>query len=191
MNYFNSDASYLGTLDDGRYWDSILASIALMNNNCTDLNLEKTFDKLIKDALQPSGGLAYGIDFEYAPDIDDTALFLYSLGLFKENKKYKKEIDLVIQWLLSMQNRDGGWAAFDKDKNPNDSKLFWFLFSLTKIDKSAEIFGFLFNLFFIILCVDISCPDIVGHVFSGLGQFGLRAENNQEIAKAITYLKKT
>ena len=41
-----------------------------------------------------------------------------------------------------MQNKDGGWAAFDKDKNPNDSKLFWFLFSLTKIDKSAEIFGF-------------------------------------------------
>ena len=42
-----------------------------------------------------------------------------------------------------MQNRDGGWAAFDKDKNPTDSKLFSLLFSFTKIDKSAEVFGFL------------------------------------------------
>ena len=34
MNYFNTDASYLGTLDDGRYWDTILASIALIKNDC-------------------------------------------------------------------------------------------------------------------------------------------------------------
>lgn len=58
--------------------------------------------------------MPYGYDFEYAPDIDDTGLFVVLLNHF--GNKYKWPMNLATQWLFSMQNSDGGFAAFDKDK---------------------------------------------------------------------------
>lgn len=69
---------------------------------------------------------------------------------------YSREIKRTSKWIKENQNKDGGFPAFDKDKNEEQyfwiSKIFW----LTKIDKSAEIF-------------DPSCPDIVGHILEGFG----------------------
>ncbi len=56
-----------------------------------------------------------------------------------------------------MQNDDGGFPAFDKDKNDGQYMLLTFLFWMTQIDKSAEIF-------------DPSCPDIVGHLLEGMAE---------------------
>ncbi len=36
-----------------------------------------------------------------------------------------------------MQNSDGGFPAFDKDKNDNQYKMIKLIFKLTQIDKSA------------------------------------------------------
>ena len=61
-----------------------------------------------------------------------------------------------------MQNEDGGFPKFDKDKNDGQYKMLKTLLWLTNIDKSIEVF-------------DPSSPDMVGHVLYGMGSFS--AEN--------------
>ena len=75
--------------------------------------------------------------------------------------------------MRSTQNEDGGFPAFDKNKNDGQYKFWSFVFWMTQIDKSAEIF-------------DPSCPDIVGHVFEGMAEADI---TDIEVAvKAVEYL---
>ncbi|HWY86639.1 MAG TPA: terpene cyclase/mutase family protein [Gemmataceae bacterium] len=75
-----------------------------------------------------------------------------------------------LHWLLGMQNRDGGWAAFDRNINRD---------LLTKIpfaDHNAML--------------DPSCPDITARVLEALGQFGYRVGNPQ-VDRALAFIEKT
>ncbi len=47
---------------------------------------------------------------EFYPDIDDTAMVLLAMGRSAAPQR-------AVQWLLDMQSKDGGWAAFDVDNN--------------------------------------------------------------------------
>ena len=75
-----------------------------------------------------------------------------------------------LQWLLAMQNRDGGWGAFDKD---NDFEL---LCQVPFADHNAMI--------------DPSTPDITARVLEGLAQSGYSI-TDPRIAKAVAYLRRT
>ncbi|SDH21651.1 sporulene cyclase [Alteribacillus persepolensis] len=58
------------------------------------------------------------------PDIDDTTASLRSLRTLIVNEPtYSQAWDRAVQWVVSMQNNDGGWAAFEK--NVNKSFLSW------------------------------------------------------------------
>jgi squalene-hopene/tetraprenyl-beta-curcumene cyclase len=75
-----------------------------------------------------------------------------------------------IRWLLAMQNRDGGWAAFDRNINRD---------LLTKVpfaDHNAML--------------DPSCPDITARVLEALGQYGYRVGNPQ-VDRALAFIGKT
>src|SRR4029077_5182071 len=75
-----------------------------------------------------------------------------------------------VDWLLAMQNADGGWAAFDRDIT---------LEVLTKVpfaDHNAML--------------DPSCPDITARVLEALGQFGYRPGNPQ-VDRALAFLEET
>ena len=61
-------------------------------------------------------------------------------------------IDRGLRWLLAMQNRDGGWGAFDRN---NDRE---FLCHVPFADHNAMI--------------DPSTPDLTGRVLEALGQLG-------------------
>ena len=78
--YFNRRAPYDGSLDDGRYWDTILCVYALLEAGEPAEKLLPTMKYLIKTAVQPNGGIPYGWEFQYAPDIDDTAMLLMLYG---------------------------------------------------------------------------------------------------------------
>jgi hypothetical protein len=39
-------------------------------------------DHMIAEGVQSNGGIAYGYDFEYAPDADDTGLLILVLSKF-------------------------------------------------------------------------------------------------------------
>ena len=109
--------------------------------------------------LEPAGWV-----FEYRngfyPDIDDTAMVLMALA--KTGKATRPEarpaVERGLRWLLAMQNRDGGWAAFDRDINRE---------VLTKVpfaDHNAML--------------DPSCPDITARVLEALGYHGFGVDSS-------------
>ncbi len=121
--------------------------------------------------LEPSGWY-----FEYRngfyPDTDDTAMVLMALAKTGQytTTAGRAATERAVRWLLAMQNRDGGWAAFDRDI---DREV------LTRVpfaDHNAML--------------DPSCPDITARVLEALGHYGYRVGNPQ-VDRAIRFLETT
>lgn len=117
-----------------------------------------------------------GWPFEYQnsfyPDIDDTAMVIMALGRSPDAAEpaVRDAVARGVNWLLAMQNRDGGWAAFDADI---DNEV------LTKVpfaDHNAML--------------DPSCADITARVVEMLGTLGYRADH-PAISRALDYLWRT
>lgn len=100
FNYFNFREAYSGSLDDGRWWDTILISWSMLESGQDKERVFPIVDFMIKEGLQPGKGIGYGYDFELWPDTDDTALLLVVMSYYKE--KYPNQIKETIDWLLSM-----------------------------------------------------------------------------------------
>jgi squalene-hopene/tetraprenyl-beta-curcumene cyclase len=79
-------------------------------------------------------------------------------------------IELGQRWLLAMQNRDGGWGAFDRN---NDYE---FLCHVPFADHNAMI--------------DPSTPDLAGRVLEALGQLGQRL-GNPAVDRAVAYVRRS
>ena len=76
----------------------------------------------------------------------------------------------AIRWLLAMQNRDGGWGAFDRDNNAE------FLCRVPFADHNAMI--------------DPSTPDLTGRVLESLGCWNYHV-GHAAIDRGIEYLRQT
>ena len=144
------------------------------------------------------GGWAFEYANDFYPDTDDTAMALMALQSQVEETKplpdalppdlrlaavcdngenesgrmdrSAEAIRRGLDWLLAMQNRDGGWGAFDHN---NDRE---FLCYVPFADHNAMI--------------DPSTPDLTGHVLSALGQLGRRA-GDAAVDRAVAYLRRT
>jgi squalene-hopene/tetraprenyl-beta-curcumene cyclase len=79
-------------------------------------------------------------------------------------------IERGLRWMLAMQNRDGGWGAFDRD---NDRQ---FLCYVPFADHNAMI--------------DPSTPDLTGRVLEALGSLGYRL-GHPAVDRAVVYLRRT
>jgi squalene-hopene/tetraprenyl-beta-curcumene cyclase len=112
-------------------------------------------------------GWCFEFNNPYCPDVDDTAMVLLALhtaGYQDDPSLY----DRVVRWLLSFQNRDGGWAAFDKDvQNP-------LLENVPFADHNAIL--------------DPSCCDVTARVLEILGDLGFRPAH-PAIRRAARFLK--
>ena len=75
-----------------------------------------------------------------------------------------------LQWMLAMQNDDGGWGAFDRN---NDRK---FLCHVPFADHNAMI--------------DPSTPDLTGRVLESLGMLGHRL-GSRPVDRAVRYVRST
>lgn len=116
------------------------------------------------------GGWAFEFQNDYFPDVDDTIqvlTVLHQVGISEKDKAHS--IRRGLDWLLSMQNDDGGWAAFDKN---NSLEL------VNKIPFSDH--G---------ACLDPSSPDITGRVLELLHLFGYEQED-RIVRRALRYLKR-
>ncbi len=116
--------------------------------------------------VEPSG---WFFEFENAhyPDTDDTAMVctaLARIGGMAASAAMKRGVN----WLLAMQNQDGGWAAFDRTQ---DRPL---LEKIPFADHNAM--------------QDPSCPDITGRVLEGLGRCGMRV-GHPAIDAAVKYIR--
>src|ERR1022692_1567954 len=68
--------------------------------------------------IEPSGW-AFEFQNDWYPDIDDTAMVMLSFPHMKagNSKAQSATRKRALDWLLAMQSKDGGWAAFDVDNN--------------------------------------------------------------------------
>ncbi len=154
-------------------WDTCIAMVALEEAGvapdhpslvkAADWILSKQIlgsgDWQIKNKDAEPGGWAFEFRNDHYPDVDDTAFILVALQRvkFPDEARMEAATRRGVQWLLSMQNRDGGWAAFDRD---NDSK---FLCNIPFADHNAMI--------------DPSTADVTARVMECLGRFGWPAEH--------------
>ncbi len=178
-------------------WDTALSLIALSDASGKDRDdrrklgadwllareVRRTGDwSLANPRLEPSGWF-----FEYRnghyPDTDDTSMVLMALArtghAFQRGSPDDGErghprlvpaADRGLRWLLGMQNRDGGWAAFDREINRE---------LLTRIpfaDHNAML--------------DPSCPDITARVLEALGHYGYRT-GHPAVDRAIRFIRGT
>jgi squalene-hopene/tetraprenyl-beta-curcumene cyclase len=84
-----------------------------------------------------------------------------------DEKRMEAAIRRGIQWLLSMQNRDGGWGAFDRDNSRR------YICNIPFADHNAMI--------------DPSTADVTARVLECLGRFGWPAEH-PAVQRAVKFL---
>jgi squalene-hopene/tetraprenyl-beta-curcumene cyclase len=166
-------------------WDSAIAGFALGESGLApEKNMQRAADWLLTKEVRQKGDWAVkrpdlepsGWYFEFAnefyPDIDDTAMVLLCLSNMKASDAgaQKAAQDRAVNWLIGMQGKDGGWAAFDVDNN-------WeFLSDVPFADHNAML--------------DPSCPDITGRVMEGLARMGV-APDHPAMQRGMKYLEKT
>jgi squalene-hopene/tetraprenyl-beta-curcumene cyclase len=80
-------------------------------------------DWKVKNKDGQPGGWYFEFNNEFYPDVDDSAMVCLGLSRVEHpNGRYQREsVQRAIDWILSMQCRNGGWASFDKD---NDRMVF-------------------------------------------------------------------
>ncbi|MCL6453832.1 MAG: hypothetical protein K6T78_09520 [Alicyclobacillus sp.] len=66
-----------------------------------------------RSGIDRSGGWAFSDNNTTHPDTDDTVACLEALSPYR--RMYPRAWTEGVAWLLRMQNRDGGWSAFEKD----------------------------------------------------------------------------
>jgi len=114
------------------------------------------------------GGWCFQFYNDFYPDTDDTAVVLMAL-LPDVDTKNRELFRMGVDWLLSMQNDDGGWGAFERN-----------------VDK--EIMNYL-PLNDIKNFLDQSTADVTGRILEILGQLDFTPED-PIVTRAINFLKK-
>lgn len=125
-------------------------------------------DWKIKNPLAKPGGWSFEFENDYFPDVDDTIEVLTAIDRTAIPEEEKSEAVAVgIDWMLSMQCKDGGWGAFDI--NQNQQLVNRIPFS----DHKA--------------CLDPSTPDITGRMLEYLVTKGY-TKDDPRVARAIEFI---
>ncbi|MCM3776478.1 terpene cyclase/mutase family protein [Fictibacillus phosphorivorans] len=116
------------------------------------------------------GGWGFSIGNTIHPDIDDTQAALRTVAHFYQmNPSYQTSYERGLTWLLSMQNDDGGWAAFEKNTNR-------FIIGNLPIKYAKDAL------------IDPSTPDLTGRTIEFLGRFHGLNYKHPSIKKAVNWL---
>ena len=168
-------------------WDSAIASYALgeaVPAATIEAAQQRSADWLLSKEIRRAGdwsvkrpstepsGWAFEFRNDHYPDIDDTAMVLLSFCHARAaNQPAQRACEKrAINWLLAMQSRDGGWAAFDVDNN-------WEILSYVPFaDHNAML--------------DPTCADITGRVLEALGANGMSLKD-APVQRGVDYLIRT
>jgi squalene-hopene/tetraprenyl-beta-curcumene cyclase len=152
-------------------WDTAISAYAVARDGNGDGAAARAADWLIEHEVRRAGdwslkrpgvepsGWAFEYSNELYPDIDDTAMVMLALGTARSSDEaaQREAARRGLAWLLAMQSRDGGWAAFDADNN-------WeFLSQVPFADHNAML--------------DPTCADITGRVLEALAAHGVGREH--------------
>jgi squalene-hopene/tetraprenyl-beta-curcumene cyclase len=85
-----------------------------------DKEVREVGDWKVKNPEGEPGGWYFEYANEFYPDVDDTFQILTSLSKTRfpapaDERRKREVMERALKWTLTMQNKDGGWASFDKD----------------------------------------------------------------------------
>jgi squalene-hopene/tetraprenyl-beta-curcumene cyclase len=167
-------------------WDSAIVSICLYESGipADHPQLKKATEWIMDREIRFRGDWQYknpakvepsGWVFEYNnkwnPDVDDTAMVLLALrNVPTDDRKRRDEcFKRGLDWMMTFQCKDGGWAAFDKNCTNN------ILEKVPFADHNAML--------------DPECADITARILELLGCEGWKPDNAQ-VREALEYIRK-
>jgi squalene-hopene/tetraprenyl-beta-curcumene cyclase len=117
------------------------------------------------------GGWAFQFENEKYPDVDDTGMVVMALlrAGAHHHPDRRRRISQAVNWVLGMQNPDGGWGAFDIDNHHE------YLNNIPFADHGA--------------LVDPSTADLTGRCIEMLAMMGYD-RNFPPIARALDFLRR-
>jgi squalene-hopene/tetraprenyl-beta-curcumene cyclase len=167
-------------------WDTALAAKALLDsglpgdhpalrdaaNWLIDHQILKTGDWSVKRPDLKPGGWAFEFFNHHYPDVDDSAVILMVLAGAMVDDENARESAIIrgANWVMGMQSKDGGFAAFDVDNKAN-----WFNYATFAAETEAA--------------TDPTCPDLTGRVLEMMAAVGYRS-HHPVARRAIAWLKR-
>ncbi|MEP6602896.1 MAG: squalene--hopene cyclase [Spartobacteria bacterium] len=164
-------------------WDTAINIISLAESGVAPEHpaLQKAADWLISKEVKIRGdwtvnnphpeasGWAFEYNNVYYPDTDDTAMVLMALRLVRPQDRQSLDdvFRRALEWQMSFQCKDGGWAAFDKEVTTP-----W-LEDMPFADHNAIL--------------DPTCSDLTARTLELLGYIGFNP-NHRSVRKALRYL---
>ena len=164
-------------------WDTALATLAMQETgdpSSSDAAI-RALDWLQTRQLQgepadwqvkrpglAGGGWAFQFANSYYPDLDDTAVVVWAMHQARDSARYAESVRRALDWLVGMQSKDGGFAAFDADNTS------YYLNMIPFADHGALL--------------DPPTSDVTARVVTVLARIG-RPQDQQALDRAIAYLR--
>jgi len=120
------------------------------------------------------GGWAFQYNNAHYPDLDDTAVVVMAMDRARRQSgtsEYDVAIARAREWIVGMQSRDGGWAAFDVNN------LEYYLNNIPFSDHGALL--------------DPPTEDVTARCISMLTQLGETTATSKAVAAGVAYLRRT
>jgi len=166
-------------------WDTAIVVIALRESGLAPDHpaLKKTGDWLIDREIRFPGdwthknpakvdpsGWVFEFNNKWNPDVDDTAMVLLALRLISTGDPRRRQecFERGLNWMMTFQCRDGGWASFDKDCTKS------ILEKVPFADHNAML--------------DPECADITARILELLGYEGFTVDHPQ-VRDALEFVR--
>jgi squalene-hopene/tetraprenyl-beta-curcumene cyclase len=130
--------------------------------------LDEPGDWRVKRPKLKGGGWAFQFANGYYPDLDDTAVVVWAMHNSRDSARYSESVRRALDWLVGMQSRDGGFAAFDADNTC------YYLNKIPFADHGALL--------------DPPSSDVTARVVTALALIG-RPQDAAALQRAISYLR--
>jgi squalene-hopene/tetraprenyl-beta-curcumene cyclase len=115
------------------------------------------------------GGWAFQFANDHYPDLDDTAVVVWAMHQARDSARYTESMRRALDWLVGMQSKDGGFAAFDADNTS------YYLNKIPFADHGALL--------------DPPTSDVTARVVTVLARTG-RTQDKRALDRAIGYLRR-
>ncbi len=166
-------------------WDTSIAVHALLEADADEEDVKDALDWLASKQIDApgdwrkrapglvSGGWAFQFNNPCYPDLDDTAMVASALDrankVFDYNAGRDANLRRADEWIVGMQGKSGGFAAYDKDNNKE------YLNRIPFADHGAML--------------DPDCVDVSARCLGYLAQRGYKPDH-PALARTIAYIKK-
>ncbi|HEY0455860.1 MAG TPA: squalene--hopene cyclase, partial [Verrucomicrobiae bacterium] len=166
-------------------WDTAIVAVALAESGLPvdHPQLKKSVDWLIDREIRFRGdwaiknpakvepsGWVFEFNNKWNPDVDDTAMVLLALRKVPTDNPRRRDESFKrgLNWMMTFQCKDGGWASFDKDCTKS------ILENVPFADHNAML--------------DPECADITARILELLGYEGYSTRHPQ-VEKGLDYIQ--